>query len=330
MKRSLFMVVVALLALAAPVAPEGATAQQATELRIATVAPEGSPWMRVFRAWDQELRQRTNGQLGLRFYPGGSQGQEPDYIDKMRAGQLDGAAVTSTGLGQIVRPVLVLSAPGIFSEYAQLDRVRRRLARRFEQQFHRNGYELLGWGDVGKGRLFSTHRIERPADLRARRPWVPRTDAVFSEFLSVVGANPRRLGIPEVYPALQTRMVDTVPASALAAVSLQWYTRLRYFSSDASGVLIGATILKKEKMDALPADQQAALRETGQRAHRLLTRAIRREDERSLRVIQRRLEAVDGSAHQAEWEQAFEQTRNRLAGRVYPRALLDAVIRAAE
>ncbi|MEM9067234.1 MAG: TRAP transporter substrate-binding protein DctP [Myxococcota bacterium] len=329
MKRSLFITILALLAFAVPGTQEPVGAQQATELRIATVAPEGSPWMRVFRAWDQELRQRTNGQLGLRFYPGGSQGQEPDYIDKMRAGQLDGAAVTSTGLGQIVRPVLVLSAPGIFEEYAQLDRARRRLARRFEQQFQNNGYELLGWGDVGKGRLFSTHRIERPQDLRQRRPWVPRTDAVFSEFLGVVGANPRRLGIPEVYPALQTRMVDTVPASALAAVSLQWYTRLRYFSSDASGVLIGATILKKEKMESLPEDQQTALRETGQRAHRLLARAIRREDDRSLRVIQRRLEAVDGTAHRAEWEQAFEQTRTRLAGRVYPQALLDAVIRAA-
>ena len=179
MKKSLFVALAALV-LTAPTTSEPVDAQGATELRIATVAPEGSPWMRVFRAWDQELRQRTNGQLGIRFYPGGSQGQEPDYIDKMRAGQLDGAAVTSTGLGQIVRPVLVLSAPGVFSEYAQLDRARRRLARRFEQQFQRNGYELLGWGDVGKARLFSTRQIQRPQDLRQARPWVPRTDAVFS------------------------------------------------------------------------------------------------------------------------------------------------------
>lgn len=328
MKKTLF-VALAALALVAPTTSEPVVAQSATELRIATVAPEGSPWMRVFRAWDQELRQRTNGQLGIRFYPGGSQGQEPDYIDKMRAGQLDGAAVTSTGLGQIVRPVLVLSAPGVFSEYAQLDRARRRLARRFEQQFQRNGYELLGWGDVGKARLFSTRQIQRPADLRQARPWVPRTDAVFSEFLGVVGANPRRLGIPEVYPALQTRMVDTVPASALAAVSLQWYTRLRYFSEDTSGVLIGATILKKDKFDGLSEEHRTALSETGERAHRLLARAIRREDDRSLRVIQRRLTAVSGEAHRAEWDTAFEQTRTRLAGRIFPQALLDAVIRAA-
>ena len=313
----------------APAAPPSAGAQGATELRIATVAPEGSPWMRVFRAWDQELRQRTNGQLGLRFYAGGAQGQEPDYIDKMRAGQLDGAAVTSTGLGQIVRPVLVLSVPGVFESYAQIDRARRRLASQFEGQFDSNGYTLLGWGDVGKARLFSTERIERPSELRQRRPWVPRTDAVFAEMLDVIGAPPQRLGIPEVYPALQTRRIDTVPASAIAAVSLQWYTRLRYYSQQNSGVLIGATILKKEKFEALPEDQRTALMETSQRAHRLLQRAIRREDERSLTVLQRRLEAVDTSPHQAEWDQVQDQTRDRLAGRRYPRALLNRVISAA-
>ncbi len=331
MKRriTLTCLLTALAFMAPGVTPQAVDAQQATELRIATVAPEGSPWMRVFRAWDQELRQRTNNQLGLTFYAGGSQGQEPDYIDKMQAGQLDGAAVTSTGLGQIVRPVLVLSAPGVIVSYPQLDRARRRMARRFSQQFQSNGYELLGWGDVGKSRIFSTHRIEQPSDLRQRRPWAPRTDAVFSEFLSVVGANPRRLGIPEVIGALSQGTVDTVPASALAAVSLQWHTRLRFFTKDNSGVLIGATILKKDRFDSLPDDQRTALSETAERAHRLLQRAIRREDDRSLRVVQRRLTEVDGSAHEAAWREAAETTRNRLAGRLYPQALLDAVIRAA-
>lgn len=330
MKRRITLtLLISALALTAPGAPKAVDAQSATELRIATVAPEGSPWMQVFRRWDQDLRERTGGRLGLTFYPGGSQGQEPEFIDKMNSGQLEGAAVTATGLGQIVRPVLVLTAPGIFEDYPQIDRARRRLSRRFEQQFQRNGYELLGWGDVGKARIFSKHRIERPSDLRSRRPWAPRTDAVFSEFLSVVGANPRRLGIPEVVGALRQGTVDTVPASALAAVSLQWYSQLRFFTQQNSGVLIGATIIKKDRFDALPDDQRTALSETGQRAHRLLQRLIRREDERSLATVRRRLTEVDGSAHEEEWRTAAETTRNNLAGRLYPRALLDAVIRAA-
>ena len=306
-----------------------ADAQRATELRIATVAPEGSPWMRVFRAWDAELRQRTNGQLGLRLYPGASQGQEPDYIDKMNAGQLDGAALTTTGLSQIVRTVLVLGLPGIFDDYATLDRVRRRMGPRFQRQFERQGYTLLGWGDVGRGRLFSRHRILRPRDLRRARPWAPREDAIFSEFLDVVGANPRRLGIGEVYPALQTGMVDTVPASALAVVALQWHSRLQYYSQHSAGILVGATILKKDKFDALPEAHREALLETSRRGHRLVAQAIRREDDRALQVIARRMTAVDTTPHEAEWRLAALQTRDRLVGRIFPQALFDAVVRAA-
>ena len=323
-----FLLLAGMLALVPGMSPQPVGAQSATELRIATVAPEGSPWMRVFRAWDTELREKTGGQLGLRFYAGGSQGQEQDYIDKMGSGQLDGAAITSTGLGQIVKPVLVLSAPGAIESYEQLDRVRRRMNGRFEQQFNRSGYQLLGWGDVGEARLFSKNRIAQPSDLRSRRPWVPSTDETFSEVLSVIGANPRRLGITEVYPALQTGMIDTVPGSALAAVSLQWYTKLRYYSKQSTGVILGATILKKSKFDGLSEEHRTALMETSERAHRLLQRAIRREDARSLRVLDRRLEAVDTSAHEAEWRQVAETARNNLAGRVYPRALLDAVMRA--
>ncbi|HJL29265.1 MAG TPA: TRAP transporter substrate-binding protein DctP, partial [Polyangiaceae bacterium LLY-WYZ-15_(1-7)] len=312
-----------------PVGAHPAPAQQATELRIATVAPEGSPWMRVFRAWDRELRQRTEGRLGLRLYPGGSQGQEPDYIDKMHAGQLDGAALTSTGLSEIVRPVLVLGLPGVVDDYATLDRVRRRMGRRFEAEFDRRGYALLGWGDVGRGRLFSRRRIARPADLRRARPWAPRSDVVFSSFLEVVGARPRRLGIPEVYPALQTGMVDTVPGSALGVIALQWHTRLRYYAAEGAGILIGATILRKEKLDALPEADRRVLLETSRRGHRLVARAVRREDDRAFEVIQQRMTAVDTRAHEEEWVEAALETKDRLMGRVFPRPLFDAVVRAA-
>ena len=42
---------------------------QTTELRIGMVAPEGSQWSRVFRAWDTELRQASGGRSGSRWSP---------------------------------------------------------------------------------------------------------------------------------------------------------------------------------------------------------------------------------------------------------------------
>ena len=243
---------------------------------------------------------------------------------------MDGASITTTGLGQLVRQILVLSVPGVFDEYDELDRVRAGLNERFEGMFAQEGYTLLGWGDVGKTRLFSMERIERPADIKKLRPWAWKDDLIFTEFLKVVGANPVRLGVPEVYPALQTRMVDTLPASALAAVSLQWYTRLKFVSKRNSGIIVGATIIRRDKFEALTDEQRKVLRETGLRAHAALNRSIRRDDEKSYQtVLKRGLTEVDTTENQALWEEAGRQVRERLTGRVYPKSLLDAVTEAA-
>ena len=147
-------------------APRPVDAQETTTLRIATLAPRGSSWMRVFDAWNNTLRQRTDNRLQLRVYAGGTQGDERDVIRKIRIGQLDGAAVTSTGLSLIVRPVLVLQAPGVVESYQQLDRARAAMNDEFSQQFESNGVKLMGWGDVGEGRIFSNRAINRPQDLR--------------------------------------------------------------------------------------------------------------------------------------------------------------------
>ena len=305
-------------------------AEPAVELRLATLAPSGSSWMKVFNAWNLTVKEQTDNTLELRFYDGGSQGDERDFVRKMRAGQMDGAALTTTGLGMLVRQVLVLSVPGVIEEYEQLDSVRAELGGRFEKMFETEGYTLLGWGDVGKTRLFSMEQIERPSDIKKLRPWVWKDDPIFAEFLKVVGASPVRLGVPEVYPALQTRMVDTLPASALAAVSLQWYTRLKYISKRNSGIIVGATIIRTDKFEALTEDQQNVLASTGIRAHKALNRSIRRDDDKSYAtVLKRGLTAVDTSEHRAEWEEAGQQVRERLTGRVYPKSLLDAVIAAA-
>ena len=306
-------------------------AEEAVELRFATLAPSGSSWMKVFNAWNLTIKKETNNALKLRFYPGGSQGDERDFVRKMRAGQVDGAALTTTGLGQLVRPILVLSVPGVLEEYQQLDNVRTELNDHFEKMFNEEGYTFLGWGDAGKTRLFSTEKIERPSDIKKHRPWAWKDDLIFPEFLKVVGANPVRLGVPEVYPALQTRMVDTLPASALAAVALQWYTRLKHVSQRNSGIIVGATIVRTDKFEALSEEHQKVLVDTSIRAHDALNRSIRRDDDKSYATILKRgLTAVDTSEHLAEWEDAAKQVRERLAGRVYPESLLEAVIAAAE
>jgi TRAP-type C4-dicarboxylate transport system substrate-binding protein len=307
-----------------------AGAEEKTIIRYATIAPAGSSFGKVLKAWGRTLSKETDGRVELRYYSGGSQGDERDFVRKMRAGQMDAAGVTTIGLGIMVRPALVLSAPGVIETYEQLARVREKMEGRFEAMFDEAGFVLLAWSDAGRGRIMSTTPIRRPDDLKAARPWAWKDDPIFSEFLKVVGANAVRLGVPEVYAALQTKMVDVVPASPIAAVALQWYTKLKYMSKDSFGIIVGASVVKKEKFEQLSPEDQAVLRDTAKRAAAALDKVVRRDDAKAYDVLLKRgIELVDTGPYRAEWDQAAEETRERLTGRIFTKSLLAEVDAAA-
>jgi TRAP-type C4-dicarboxylate transport system substrate-binding protein len=301
-----------------------------TVLRIATLAPNGSSWMRVFNAWSNTLKQRTQGRFELHFYAGGSAGDERDVVRKMREGQLDGGALTTVGLGQIVRPVLVLQAPGACRSYAQVDAVREKLAAEFEREFDTAGYKLLGWGDAGLARIFSNRPLLTPADMRQTRMWSWRDDPTWQSVLDAGKINGIALGLPELYPALRTKRIDAFPGTALAAVAFQWHTQATHVTRDSRAVVIGALVLKKEKFEALPPELKSALLETGQQANQALARAIRRDDQAAFdAIVKRGVSAVDGSTQSAVWDPVLQTARRSLVGKLYSAELLERVERIA-
>src|SRR4051812_40177341 len=97
-------------------APGRAAAQEHT-LKIATLAPEGSSWMRLFSEWGRQLNEHSGGRLRIKFYAGGIAGDERDVVRKIRLGQMSGAAVTSIGLGLIQSEVRVLELPLLLEGY---------------------------------------------------------------------------------------------------------------------------------------------------------------------------------------------------------------------
>lgn len=305
-------------------------ASAATTLRIGTLAPEGSSWMRVFNAWNNSLKQATNGELTLHFYSGGAAGDERDAVRKMRAGQLDGAALTTAGLGQIVRSSLVLQAPGVCHTYKRIDAVRSQLSGEFESQFDAAGYKLIGWGDAGEGRVFSNRPLTKPEDMKQTRIWSWKDDPTWQAVLTAAGVNGVSLGLPEVYPALRTNRIDAFPGTSIAAVAFQWYTKATHVTKEPRGIVIGATVIKKDKIDGLAPELKKALMETGQKAHTALAQAIRKDDQRAFEAILKKgVTPVSVAANIADWDKVLLKARQSLVGKLYPADLLARVEKIA-
>ena len=324
------MLLLAVVLVGLPGTAPSTRADEAITLRIASLAPAGSSWMKVLNAWKTTLETETEGRLKLRFYPGGSQGDERDFVRKMRVGQLDGGVVTMSGMSLLVRPMVILVLPDFLDTYEELDRVRLKMSKQFEKMFEDEGFMMVAWGDAGKTRLFSKKKIERPSDIKSMRPWMWKDDLIFIEFYDVIGASAVRLGVPEVYPGLQTNMIDVVTSSALTAVALQWYTRVKYMTGHNSSIIAGGMVMRKEKIDGLPPDLKEAFLRTSERVETLLNQSIRRDDQKAYDVvIKKGIVATDTSKYKAEWDAAAKQVRDRMTGRAFSKSLLQAVEAAA-
>lgn len=301
-----------------------------TVIRLGTLAPAGSSWDRVFKAWNKSLGEETGGALKIQLYPGGSAGDERDVLRKMKVSQMDAGGFTSIGLALVARQIQVLQLPGLIYDTDHLNKVRDKLGPDFEAVFEKEGYKLLGWGDAGFARILSNRPILFPTDYKSVRPWVPSDDAALPVFMKLVGANPVAAGIPEVIAGLQTGMIDTALGSAIAAVALQWFRNVTHVSKEAAVPVIGATLLRMEFYKALSPEHQQALMSTGKKAHDALLKLIDAEDKRAYQTLitkagLKEFSTMGTPEQEKAWVSVNMELRKKLTGQLWSKEFYEKV-----
>jgi TRAP-type C4-dicarboxylate transport system substrate-binding protein len=264
------------------------------ELKFATLAPEGTTWVRLLQEWADTVKTESQGRLVFKIYPGGVQGDEPDVLKKIRFGQLHGGAFTGYGIGHIYSPARILEMPFLFRDIHEIDYVRERLMPQIEQGYRDNGYELLGWMEVGYVYFFSKQKIARLDDLKQCRIWYWQGDPLGKAFFDASELAPIPLSIIDVYTSLSTGMIDTVYAPPLGAIALQWFARTHYITNVPMANGIGSLVVSRKFYRDLPQELQQLLRRTGAETGAKLVAATRSDNEEAMHLLQERgMELVD-------------------------------------
>jgi TRAP-type C4-dicarboxylate transport system substrate-binding protein len=312
--------------------PRPAEADTVT-LTVGTLAPAESPWGKVFKVWRKAVGLRTNGAVDLQFFWNGQQGDEGAMVGKMRTGQLDGAAITANGLSMIYKDILVLQLPGLYRDWGKLDNARNGMRTRLDAEFDRQGFKVLGWGDVGMAHIMSKgFDVKTPDDLKHKNAFFIAGDPIEPMFYSAVGdVTPRQVSVPEILTGLTANTINVVNAPALAAEQLQWASRLDHLNTAVTGIGIGALLFTSSKINSLPADAQTALLESGKAAGEALTVSIRNEDNAAYQRLKARMVTFEpGPTEQAAWDAVFATTRSRLRGATFNAAIFDEAVRLAQ
>jgi len=313
-----------LLVSAAP-APAQKPAKAANEIKLATLAPEGSTWMKTMHKIDDDVRAKTQNRVGFKFFPGGVQGDEKDVIRKMRNGQVHGAAFTGFGLGSIVPEVRVLELPFMFDNLDELDYVRTQTNDYYTKAFDEKGYTLLGWTDVGFVYLFTRNPVKGPNDMAAQKWWIWSGDPLAEIFFRAFKIAPIPLAAPDVLTSLQTGVVDAVYSSPLACVALQWYSRVKFMSDIPVTHGISAVLVSKKSLAGVSAADLTLINEISHQHLAELTARTRVQNNEAIAEIKKegvQVVAVDPAARK-EFTERGRAAWSDGVGTLYSQDLLD-------
>lgn len=320
MMRAILLFLLAL-AVTTPVAAESV-------LRLATVAPDGSFWMRAMRAGAAEIAERTEGRVRIQYFPGGVMGNELAVLRRIRIGQLQGGAFTGGSLTYLYPDSSIYSLLLLFRSYEEVDYVRERVDPVLMRGIEEFGFESYGIAEGGFARLLSSVPVATVDDLAGQKVWVPEGDPVAYEAMSALGLTPITLPLTDVLTGLQTGLINIIASPPIGAVAFQWHTRVRYMTSTPLAYTWAQMIIDKRALGRLRADDREVVAEVMRATYVKLDRRNRADNLAAIDAMERQgIEIVIPDDDELEeWHAVAERVTRTLVERgTYGEELYDEI-----
>jgi TRAP-type C4-dicarboxylate transport system substrate-binding protein len=233
----------------------------AAELKIATVAPDNSRWMRDMRQGAERIRELTDGRVELKFRPGGVMGSDSEVLRNIqRTGQLQGGAFSAGGLASLYKGLNTYSIPLIFRSLEEVDYVRARLDPKIAAGLEAAGFVSLGFSEGGFANLMSARPVSHVDDLKGQKVWMPDGDRISYQVMRTFALVPVESPVTDVLTGLQTGTLDVVAASPVVALVMQWHTKVKYRTNLPIAYSMGVFAVEADAFYGLDAGDQEIVR----------------------------------------------------------------------
>ncbi len=310
----------ALAALLAALLPATASAQ--VTIKLGTLAPQGSTWHDILKELAQRWEQLSNGQVKLRIYAGGAQGSEGDMVRKMGIGQLQAAAITNVGMHDVIPEPQVMSVPFLFDDRAQMECAFEKLRGRLDAALESRGFIAMQWSRIGSVQLFCSKAYRTPAEAKDAKVWAWEGDPKSVDAYRAAGLHPVVLSATDIMPSLQTGMIDCIPNVPLYVLTTRLFDKARYMLDVPWSYVIGATLVRKETWEKIPADLRPKLLAAAAELGRKVDEEVKRLNVEAVGAMQKQgLQVVQGDP--APWRAAMEKSWAVVRGGVIPAAFFD-------
>lgn len=327
-KTRLIAAAAALAFLVTPLTTDRALAAP-TVIKMATVVPEGSVWHQIFKEMGDAWSSATANRVSMRLYAGGIAGDDPDMLRKMRIGQLQAAVLSVNGLSEIDPTFKTFRLPLFYDSYDEMRGVLKSMSPDLEQRLTAKGFVLVGWVEFGWVYLFSAKPLVNVEQVKTTKMFSFAGDDEMTSWWKQQGFQPVAIASNDIPTALQTGMLQALPTTPLAALTVQWYREIPNMLHLGLGPLIGAVLVNKKTWDEISPEDQVKIRQAGERAQGRFQVEVPKQDASSIEEMKKRglnVVALD-AAQEAAWRKEAERLISTMRGAVVPADAYDTAFK---
>jgi len=209
--RSFLTTAVAAAAALAFTAPAALAQNYKSEYRMSLVLGPPSPWGQAGEIWGKLVKERTQGRINIKLYPGVSliQGDQTREFSALRQGVIDMAVGSTINWSPQVKSLNLFSLPFLMPDYAAVDALTQgEVGQEIFKNLEKAGVVPLAWGENGYREVSNSKRaIRKPEDLKGLKIRVVGSP-IFSDMFSALGANPTQMSWADAQPAMASGAVD--------------------------------------------------------------------------------------------------------------------------
>ncbi len=296
-------------------------------IRMASIAPENSPWGRALNRLAAEWNEISNGQVTLQVFHNSVAGDESDMLRKMRIGQLQAGVFSNVGMTALSDKVLTLSMPLLIRTEEEYDYVFRRVRSALDEEVENKGFVPLAWSLAGWLRFFSKEEIRDPEELQGVKLAASPDEMQLVRGYQLMGYQPIPIPHAERLATLTSGMANAHLTVPILAASFQWFGATPYMVSMKIGPAPGAIIMTRRAHAQLPRNMRDELLAAVEDVQDNYGQEIRDLEEEAIDTMTNYgLEIVElTQTEQDEWIQEFESSYEVMLGRVFDRDLYNRV-----
>lgn len=235
----------------------------ADTLRFGGNFPNDHSSSKAMEIFQEELANRTDGDLTAQLFPAMQLGGAGENIDQVSSGAVMGTWVGIAYLSRIVAEFEALSLPFAFDNREDAFRViDGKVGDMLNEKLAEKGFTALGYMELGFRNVTNNERpIKEPEDFKGLKIRLQPNQTHLDTFRAL-GANPVSMGIKEVYSGLQQGVIDGQenPYSVIATRRLDEVQK--YLSDSRHFYDYIVIIANLDKFESLSDEEQQAVRDS--------------------------------------------------------------------